>query len=351
MTEVEVGMNDNQMSSKVINTHNELTLARLGGQHFSTESQARSSRLEWLKEVIGREYANIEISPHEDDPIFNDMLIYPWQSGMKLSAIKSHSLQIERLSGEPTGIEQDCYFAVLLTSGKYKLEQGGREVFLEKGDMALYDATQWHRVSMPESASKIIVSIPRPLLNQRINNAANLTAKKISAKSGLGAVASSFIQTTVNQLDSLDRAAFIDMTEPVLDILTLSLNQLNPGSIHLSGTQSSTLFHVKKYIQQHCEQSDLTPALISQAVGLSVRYINDLFSSEDTSLMRYVTQQRLCLVHRRLSNHNYLNRSITELAIQSGFNSPAHFSRVFKIKYGMSPRQFREEIKQSLFPH
>ena len=48
--------------------------------------------------------------------------------------------------------------------------------------------------------------------------------------------------------------------------------------------------------------------------------------------MPYVTEQPLCLVQRRLSNNNYLNRSITELAIESGFNNMAHFSRVFKTK-------------------
>lgn len=325
------------------------SFGRLGGQHFSTDDQPMPHRLEWLKEVIGQKYANVEVAPYKDEPIFNDMAIYPWQNGVQLSPIKTNSLQLERFTREPTEIEQDCYFAVLLTSGKYKLEQGGREVFLEKGDMALYDANEWHRITMPQAASKIIITIPRELLNQRINNLANLTAKKISAKSGIGAVTSSFIQTTVNQLHCIDKSSFLEMTEPVLDILTLSLNQLNPSSIHLSGTQSSTLFHVKKYIKKHCDNSELTPEIISHAVGLSVRYMNNLFNTEETSLMRYVAQQRLCLVHSWLSNQRLLHRSITELAIQSGFNNMAHFSRVFKTKYGMCPRQFREKIKETSF--
>ena len=342
-------MKDNKISNRALKAYDRDTFARLGGQHFSTENQPMSHRLEWLKEVIGREYANVDVTPHKDEPIFNDMTIYPWQNGVQLSPIRTNSLQIERLSQEPTEVEQDCYFAVLLTSGKYKLEQDGREVFLEKGDMALYDATEWHRITMPQATSKILITIPRELLNQRIHNLSNLTAKRISAKSGMGAVTSSHIQTTVNQLHCIDKSSFLEMTEPVLDILTLSLNQFNPSSIHLSGTQRSTLFHVKKYIKKHCDNSELTPEIISQAVGLSVRYMNNLFNTEETSLMRYVAQQRLCLVHSWLSNQRYLHRSITELAIQSGFNNMAHFSRVFKTKYGMSPRQFREESKATNF--
>jgi len=340
---------DNHTNKKVADAYERDSFSRLGGQHFSTEHQLMPHRLEWLKEVIGREYVNVDVTPYKGEQIFNDMALYPWQNGIQLSPISTNSLQLERLPREPSESEQDNYFAVVLTSGKYKLEQGGREVFLEKGDMALYDATEWHRVTMPQAASKIIVSIPRELLNQRISNLANLTAKKISAESGIGAVTSSFIQTTVKQLNYLDKSSFLEMTDPVLDMLTLSLNQLNPSAIHLSETQSSTLLHVKKHIIKHCDNSELTPDLISQAVGLSVRYMNNLFNTEDTSLMRYVTQQRLCSAHSRLSSRRYLNRSITELAMQSGFNNMAHFSRVFKAKYGESPRQIRENRKKSNF--
>jgi len=337
-------MQNNQVRNSWFEAHDRKSISQLGGHHFCTDNELVPHRLAWLKEVIGREYANVEVTPYKNESIYNDMVIYPWQNGVRLSPIKTNSLQIERLASEPTEIEQDNYFAVLLTSGKYKLEQGGREVFLEPGDMALYDATQWHRITIPQSASKILITIPRKVLNERINGVANLTAKKISSKLGIGAVTSSYIQTTVNQLDHIDKASFLEMTEPVLDSLTLSLNQLNPRSFQLSGTQSSTLFHVKKHIQKHCCDSELNPEVISQAVGLSVRYINHLFNAEETSLMRYVTQQRLALVHRHLSSKRYVHCSITELAMQFGFNNMAHFSRVFKTKYGMSPRQFRDQM-------
>jgi AraC-like DNA-binding protein len=33
--------------------------------------------------------------------------------------------------------------------------------------------------------------------------------------------------------------------------------------------------------------------------------------------------------------------SITEIALSTGFNNPAHFSRVFKARFGMSPSEYR----------
>lgn len=335
------------MNTEHADEQNTIDLSRLNGHRFCTEEQPLSHRLEWLKEVIGKEYANVEITPSRDTKLFNDMLIYPWQQGLRLSPIQSHALTLERLTSEPTEIAQDCYFAVVLISGQYKLEQGGREVFLQPGEMTLYDATEPHRLTMPESFSKILISIPRNVLDQRVHNAGKLTATKIPSSSGIGAITSSFIQSTVKQLGQLDEAQFLEMSDPVLDLFTLSLKQLSSQSVNLSRHQNLTLMRVKQFVSQHCEDSQLNPEAISAGVGLSIRYINNLFNEEQTSLMRYLTQQRLELAHRHLSSQLFGHQSVTEIAMQCGFNNMPHFSRIFKSSYGMSPRQYRELNQQS----
>lgn len=324
-------------------------LSTLQGQRFCTDDLPDSQRLNWLKEIIGREYANVDVSQIADEPVFNDMVIYPWLYGTRFSPIKTQPLQIERLSREPTEVSQDNYFAVMLTEGRYKLEQDGREVFLEKGEMTLYDATQWHRITMPEPASKVIISIPRDYLKQRLSHVSELTAKKISVTSGIGAVTSHTLQTFASQLTSLDTLSFQSMFDPLIDMLTLSLNQLSPQSVELSRSQNTTLFHIKRYIDNHCHHPDLSPAIIANAVGFSVRYINHLFQTEHTSLMRYVTQQRLNRVYRRLHHQQSMHQTITELALEAGFNDMAHFSRVFKSQFGLSPRQLREHVKKEVY--
>ncbi|HEC60005.1 MAG TPA: helix-turn-helix domain-containing protein [Methylophaga sp.] len=322
-------------------THDGVSLARLGGQRFCTDDHSPSDRQAWLKEIIGKEYANVDISPLSDVQLFNDMAIYPWRHGMRLSPIQSNAIKLKRLMKEPTEAVQDCYFAVVLTSGKYSLEQAGREVFLQPGDMTLYDATEPHSIVMPQTSSKILISIPRNLLDSRIFNVGKMTAKHIPSKSGIGAVVSSFIQTTVNQLNTLEQAAFLELSDPILDMLTLSLQQLNTRSVELSQHRTLTLMRVKQFVHNHIEECELNAEMISNGVGLSLRYINNLFNAEDTSLMRFLTQQRLTIAKRRLSNHLFNHKTITELAMQSGFNNMAHFSRVFKQNYGVSPRQFR----------
>lgn len=318
------------------------SLDLLGGHRFCTEQQPAAQRLEWLKAVIGREYANVDIMPPQDMVLFNDMLIYPWQQDVRLSPIQSNAITLERLPQEPSKVSQDCYFVVVLTAGKYKLEQGGREVFLKPGEMTIYDATEPHRITIPEAFSKILISIPRPLLDQRLNNVGRFTATCIPSTEGIGALTSSLIQSTVQQLEQFTEPQFQALSEPVVDMLTLSIDQLTENKPTTTRHRQIVLMRIKQYIKSSMGDSELTAAKIAEATGLSRRYLNNLFSEEDTSLMRYLTEQRLEMCRRCLASAFYTQLSVTEIAMRYGFSNMAHFSRCFKQRYGLSPRYYRE---------
>lgn len=317
------------------------SLKRLGGQRYTTQDKPAAARLAWLTDVIGKEWANVNITPSKDHTVFNDILLYPWREGMRLSPIRSNPVCLSRMN-EPVKPAHDCYNVVMLTSGEYKLEQAGREVFLKPGDMTLYDVTQPHRITIPTQFSKILISIPRSLLQQRVTNINELTAKRIPTNQGIGAVTSSVIYSTVNQLDTLDQDQYMELASHVLDLFILSTNELKDQSESITRHSSIVLMRVKAYINCHLADSQLDATSIADGVGLSVRYINNLFRKEGISLMRYVTQQRLELSRRILTSSIYTKDSITVIAMRCGFNNMAHFSRVFKEVYGLSPRAYRQ---------
>ena len=102
------------------------------GRKFTTEDIQPWHRKAWLREVIGREYADVEIIPPAAAPLFNEMTLYPWQE-LQLSVIHSNSITIERGAREISHADLDNYFAVVLLKGRYALQQQGREVFLKPG--------------------------------------------------------------------------------------------------------------------------------------------------------------------------------------------------------------------------
>ncbi|MGP1716534.1 MAG: helix-turn-helix domain-containing protein [Methylophilus sp.] len=312
------------------------------GRRFSTEDIQPWHRKAWLREVIGREYADVEIIPPATAPLFNEMTLYPWQD-LQLSVIHSNSITIERGAREISHPELDNYFAVLLLKGRYVLQQQGREVFLKPGDMTLYDATRPHRIHCPEAFSKLIVAIPRALLHRQLPVAGHYTAMRLHGEQGMGAMLSPLIQNLSQQLHQLSTQSFNASAHSVVELLGLTLRELVEPDLHLSHSRALSLLKVKQWVASHLQDGELNSEMVAAANGLSSRYINQLFAEEHTALMRYVWQQRLAHSAQLLTRSNWQHRSVSEIALASGFNDFSHFSRVFKQRFGQSPRAYRQQ--------
>lgn len=309
---------------------------------YSTDDFPVSDRRDWLREVIGQEYAKVEITPASDGTLFNEMTIYPWDT-LRLSVIQSNEITLERLPREPDSISQDVYLAVVHLSGDYRLQQNGKEVRLHPGDMTLYDATLPHRINCSSRFSKLIVSIPRPQLRERIAGIEHCTALRIPGTTGIGAVTSDFVRTTAMQAGLLNALEFAKLSGSAIDLLTLALASVRPAEYTLSRSRSVALNRIKDFIERHLSDPAMNPAIVACGTGMSPRYLNGLFKDEDTSLMRYVWQRRLECCRKDLINPVHAGCRISNIAFRWGFNDLSHFSRAFKQRYGCSAKAYRNE--------
>lgn len=104
---------------------------------------------------------------------------------------------------------------------------------------------------------------------------------------------------------------------------------------------------VKAYMHAHYAEPDLSVESIAQTLGVSARYIRLAFAETDLSPSRYLYDYRLDVCAQRLADAAHSTRSITEIALASGFNSAAHFSDGFKQRFGRSPRDFRMQATRA----
>lgn len=310
---------------------------------LSTAQQPMHQRHDWLQHIISQEYTHVAIKAKRDQPLFNEMTIYPWQD-LRLSTIHSNGITIQRRHGECYKKNQDTYFAVILLAGQYQLEQNGREVFLQPGGMTLYDATRPHRIHCPGPFSKLIVSIPRALLRDHLAGVEHCTARNIHLQDGMAAIGTSFIRSAAQNASSLSTPQFNSLAPQALELLAASLASARPGHLH-SRSRSLSLHRVKQFIEEHLHDHELDSSLIAAATGLSSRYINSLFADEDLSLMRYVWQRRLEKCRQALHSPAQQGQAIAIIACRWGFTDQAHFSRSFKQAFGLSPRAYR--VQQS----
>lgn len=318
-----------------------------GGVRLSTAHVAVRDRCDWMHEVLRQQYTRANVIPPADGQLFNEMTIFPWEN-LRLSVIQSNEITIERLQREPYSMSHDVYLAVVLLSGDYLLEQNGREVFLKPGDMAIYDATRPHRIYCPRQFSKLIVTIPRVVMRDHLAGVEHCNALRIPGGEGVGAVTSSFIRSAASQAGTIEAGEFSALSEHALDLLTLALAAVRPQDCNLSRSRSLSLHRVKDFVERHLADPMLDTTMVAAGTGLSSRYINDLFSDEDTSLMRHVWQRRLEHCRKDMLDPVQRGRRISEIALRWGFNDLSHFSRAFSQRFGCSPRALRDRAAQCI---
>jgi AraC-like DNA-binding protein len=108
--------------------------------------------------------------------------------------------------------------------------------------------------------------------------------------------------------------------------------------------RAARLSLARRLIARHLSQASLSPAMIAELLGVSVRHMHMLFESTGKSFSQTVTAQRIRLSGRLLREAP--RRPVAEVARACGFESLATFYRVFHATEGMPPGEFRAQGAQ-----
>lgn len=97
---------------------------------------------------------------------------------------------------------------------------------------------------------------------------------------------------------------------------------------------------VLDYIEQHYK-IDITIDDFCKEMGYSRRSTQRSLLHYGTTWSDLLRRRRLNEAARRLSNTNL---SVARIAGIVGYRQPAHFARVFRVQFGLSPREYRQNF-------
>ncbi|MDF2921687.1 MAG: hypothetical protein K0R57_601 [Paenibacillaceae bacterium] len=111
----------------------------------------------------------------------------------------------------------------------------------------------------------------------------------------------------------------------------------------ISERDQSVVSRVKAYIEQHYGNHSLKIQDVAGAVHFSAAYVSYLFKKEtNKNLWDYVSEIRIEEAKRMLA---VTDMKRYEISYQVGYQSPEHFSRMFKRFTGVSPADYRKSVQ------
>jgi acetamidase/formamidase/AraC-like DNA-binding protein len=198
-----------------------------------------------------------------------------------------------------------------------------------------------------------IVRAPKHAINARLISPLSLRIALLPGATGMNHVFSGFLRSVVDSLESLSAEELRPTELALAEMLVACLaGQERKGSFNgLTPSQSALFARLCRFIETHLADSALSVATLARDERVSPRYVQKLFELAGQSFSTYVRSRRLERCRAELADPLSGKVSISEICFRWGFNDPAHFSRVFRERYGASPRSFRHEASLEIARH
>lgn len=264
----------------------------------------------------------------------------------RLRRIRATQHRFERRTADIRSGDPEVLHVLSLDLGHCRMEQDGRVAALNPGDIVLYDSSRPFRVETSGDFQFTVGLLPKRLLplpeKVLVTQTARVTSSSDGVGAALGALLSSLATGRASDSDPTQQAA-LQHALVSLYIAFMSDGDLNgsPPSVHLG--------LAKSFIVRHLGDSRISPADVAAACGVSLSYLHRLFANDGTTVAGYLREQRLQGAHRDLTT-SLVDERISAVGSRWGIPDPAHFSRTFKSRFGMTPGEARQTARGTTPP-
>jgi AraC family transcriptional activator of tynA and feaB len=217
------------------------------------------------------------------------------------------------------------------------VRESRREIALTAGDVVLWDGLQPTQVEVVEPFVKRTLIFPRERVLAVCPRLADLSALPPMDHNGAAALLVRYLNALAAELPRLDATARGAAADAALELLRAAVEPGVPTS--RDARRAALRAEVRRYVRSHLRDPALDPEAIARAHAISVRALHALFEDTGESVAGLVRRERLARCYEDLGLPS--GGSVTEIAFRWGFRDAAHFSRVFKREFELTPSEVR----------
>lgn len=308
-------------------------------ENFDTHVVARPDRLRFWNDVSSDTFAGLTVDSGAEDFMAH---MARWKLG-DLTLIRPTSPRA-RVSRWKDGASQrpDRIIFHLQHLGRSLNGQWQREAELHAGDFTLCYGADPYFTELSDRNEMLVVEMSRASLASRIPGLENHLCQTISGAAPGSRLVHDFLLSLWKQGDQSD--ADPDWQEGIanvfLDLLAFAVKGAGAGLVMPKGTKDRVL----ALVEASLFDPDLKTSMIARELGISLRTVQNIFAALGTTPSAYIEEQRLKRAADRLASSP--TSSITEIALETGFNDSAYFTRRFRQRFATTPRRWREENAQ-----
>lgn len=313
---------------------------------FSTQDFSPRERVNAFQEVYAS-VANIDVESYQQHPPFVEMVgkLLP-NVGVYETIISPHSSWRTRAHVAAENSD-NLALVVPIDNTAIVIPENKEPLHCLPGDAVLIPSDSIHQALNTQTMSIAVIVLPTKLVTTRNADYNKRLMKKFSSKDAPELpLLVGYTRMLMQMKDDLspELAALAATQIHDLFVLLCGAKQEEAAIAKDRGLRAARLRAVKQDIVAHITDSEMSINQVALRQGISPQYIRALFHSEETTFADYVTGLRLEQVYRFLCNPLHIDRSISTLALDMGFNNISWFNRIFKQRFGLTPTEVRNSL-------
>jgi AraC-like DNA-binding protein len=230
----------------------------------------------------------------------------------------------------------------LVVSPRTGAVQNGLELSLRRGDLYVIDFGR-PVSSVLSDHHELAIALPRKLVEQTVGSRMNrLGGRKLSTH-GVGGLLASHMRALAALARELSAPQQLIAMRAATDLALATLHD----ACHAAGSQADGFpegFYLmaRANIDRCCGDAHFGVGELAALMGCSRAQLYRLFHAHGQGIAATIWTSRLQRARHMLCSRRHLHMSIAQIAWDCGFLDASTFSRMFRHRYGMSPRDTRE---------
>ncbi len=307
---------------------------------ITTKGVDLAARSRHWHEAIGQAYFPLDLSFRRPEAFDGELTM--WQLGeVSLSRLTSDALMYRRLPKHLQVQGPEEFLVTLPAKSELLFAQGGKEVRANPGAFFIERSHEPYEFSHAEPADLWVMKLSLAMLGGRVRAPDRFCSLQFDATNGANGLFVDMVHLIPQRYDAMTEEARSIVGRQLADLLALALQSdervLSSGG---STVRMAHLARIESFVRRHIDNPDLGPDEVAAGCGVSVRYLHELLRDTNQSLGSWIRDQRLAAAREDLGNPRD-KRAIGEIAYARGFADQAQFSRAFRARYGITPKEAR----------
>lgn len=215
----------------------------------------------------------------------------------------------------------------------------GRPNLLRQGDCIAVDLAAPFSLRTSPGFEALHLIIPRLALPAGVAPPEPMRPRRLAGGQGMARLLQGLAAALLAATTAPWPADLAGLSRPVLDLVALALGPARHEAG--AGANADLRRRLRRHIEENLGLGRLTPERLCTDLRLSRSQLYRQFEG-DGGVEAYIRRRRLDRSLRMLADPALAERRIGDIAYEAGFADEAHFSRLFRQHYGLSPRAFRK---------